>query len=50
MCIKEKNNKIMINYKDKTNNKIIRISGFNTKAIAELKLVELKSKNNERMV
>lgn len=40
----------MVNYKDKTNNKIIRISGFKTKAEAELKLVELKSKNYERMV
>ena len=43
-------NVYQIEYTDKTCNKRIRISGFKTKAEAELKLVELKSKNNERML
>lgn len=50
MGVTKKSNIYQIEYTDKTANKRIRINGFKTKAIAELKLVELKSKNNERMV
>ena len=50
MGITKRLNNYQIEYTDKTGNKKTRINGFKTKAKTEITLLELKSKNNERMV